>query len=149
MRFASVVATEFMKLRRSKVTWMTFAAYAFMATMALYQRQAQLAAAKGDNEGRLQALKKALETDRKSVAIASEVADLAEAAGDDELAMRALRVVTANPVKDPKGSAVAYYRLGRIAHKSRDKARAIIFVKRALQEDPELAEAKALLDELK
>lgn len=115
----------------------------------LYQRQAQLAAAKGDNEGRLQALKKALETDRKSVAIASEVADLAEAAGDDELAMRALRVVTANPVKDPKGSAVAYYRLGRIAHKSRDKARAIIFVKRALQEDPELAEAKALLDELK
>ena len=116
---------------------------------ALYQRQARLAAAKGDNEGRLQALKKALETDRKSVAIASEVADLAEAAGDDELAMRALRVVTANPVKDSKGSAVAYFRLGRIAHKSRDKARAIIFVKRALQEDPELAEAKALLDELK
>ena len=34
MRFPSVVATEFMKLRRSKVTWMTFAAYAFMAAMA-------------------------------------------------------------------------------------------------------------------
>ena len=104
----------------------------------LYQRQA-----------RLQALKKALDTDRKSVVIASEVADLAEAAGDDELAMRALRVVTANPIKDPKASAVAYFRLGRIAHKARDKARAIIFVKRALQEDPGLAEAKALLDELK
>jgi tetratricopeptide (TPR) repeat protein len=115
----------------------------------LYQRQARLAAAKGDNDGRLQALKKALDTDRKSVVIASEVADLAEAAGDDELAMRALRVVTANPIKDPKASAVAYFRLGRIAHKARDKARAIIFVKRALQEDPGLAEAKALLDELK
>jgi tetratricopeptide (TPR) repeat protein len=115
----------------------------------LYQRQARLAAAKGDNEGRLQALKKALETDRRNVAIASEVADLAEAVGDDELAMRALRVVTANPMKNPKASAVAYFRLGRIAHKARDRARAIIFVKRALQEDPELAEAKALLEKLK
>ena len=34
MRFLSVVATEFVKLRRSKVTWMTFAAYAFMAVVA-------------------------------------------------------------------------------------------------------------------
>ena len=34
MRFPSVVATEFSKLRRSKVTWMTFAAYAFMAVVA-------------------------------------------------------------------------------------------------------------------
>jgi hypothetical protein len=63
--------------------------------------------------------------------------------------MRALRVVTANPMKNPKASAVAYFRLGRIAHKARDRARAIIFVKRALQEDPELAEAKALLEKLK
>lgn len=34
MRFPSVVATELTKLRRSKVTWMTFAAYAFMALVA-------------------------------------------------------------------------------------------------------------------
>jgi tetratricopeptide (TPR) repeat protein len=115
----------------------------------LYQRQARLAAAKGDNEGRLQALRKALDTDRKSTSIATEVADLAEAVGDDELAMRALRVVTASPNKDPKASALAYYRLGKIAHKAHDKARAIIFVKRALQEDPDLAEAHKLLDELK
>ena len=115
----------------------------------LYQRQARLAAAKGDSEGRLHALKKALDTDRRSVAIASEVADLAESVGDDELAMRALRVVTANPIKDAKACAVAYFRQGRIAHKSHDKARAIIFVKRALQEDPDLPEAKALLEELK
>lgn len=115
----------------------------------MYQRQARLAAAKGDNEGRLQALRKALDTDRKSASIANEVADLAEAAGDDELAMRALRVVTASPVKDAKASALAYYRLGKLAHKAHDKARAIIFVKRALQEDPDLAEAHQLLDELK
>jgi len=116
---------------------------------ALYQRQARLAAAKGDNEGRLQALRKALDTDRKSASIANEVADLAEAAGDDELAMRALRVVTASPVKDAKASALAYFRLGKLAHKAHDKARAIIFVKRALQEDPDLSEAHTLLDELK
>jgi tetratricopeptide (TPR) repeat protein len=115
----------------------------------LYQRQARLAAAQGDQDGQLQALKKAMDTDRKSVANATEVADLAEQVGDDELAMRALRVVTANPIKDAKASALAYFRLGRIAHKARDKARAIIFVKRALQEDPDLAEAHKLLDELK
>ena len=115
----------------------------------LYQRQARLAAAQGDRDGQLQALKKAMDTDRKSVAIATEVADLAEQLGDDELAMRALRVVTANPIKDAKASALAYFRLGRIAHKARDKARAIIFVKRALQEDPDLAEAHKLLNELK
>ncbi|HEX7598097.1 MAG TPA: tetratricopeptide repeat protein, partial [Polyangia bacterium] len=116
---------------------------------ALYQRQARLAAAQGDRDGQLQALRKALDTDRKSVAIATEAADLAESVGDDELAMRALRVITANPIKDARSSAMAYYRLGRIAYKARDKARAIIFVKRALQEDPDLAEAHRLLDELK
>ncbi|MGA2975066.1 MAG: ABC transporter permease [Spirochaetia bacterium] len=34
MRFQSVVGTELMKLRRSKVTWITLAAYTFMVAMA-------------------------------------------------------------------------------------------------------------------
>jgi tetratricopeptide (TPR) repeat protein len=115
----------------------------------LYQRQARLAAAAGDRDGQLAALKKAMESDRKNVAIASELADLAEAMGDDDLALRALRVVAANPVKDPKSLAQAYLRQGRIAHRGKDRARAIIFVKRALQEDSSLEEAKALLDQLR
>ena len=115
----------------------------------LFQRQAHLAAAVGDATAQLQSLKKAMETDRKNLAIANEVADLAEAAGDNELAMRALRVIAASPVKDAKAIGMAYFRQGRIAHKMREKARAIIFLKRALQEDPEHTEARRLLDTLK
>jgi len=115
----------------------------------LYQRQARLAAVAGDREGQLAALKKALDADRKNVQIANELADLAESIGDDDLALRALRVVATNPVKDPQVLAVAYLRQARIAYRSKDRARAIIFVKRALQEDPTLEEAKALLDQLK
>ena len=115
----------------------------------LYQRQAKLAAVAGDRDGQLAALKKALDADRKSVAIANELADLAESIGDDDLALRALRVVAANPVKDAKVLALAYLRQARIAYRAKDRARAIIFVKRALQEDATLEEAKALLDQLR
>jgi tetratricopeptide (TPR) repeat protein len=115
----------------------------------LYQRQAKLAVVAGDRDGQLAALKKAFDVDRKSVPLASELADLAEEMGDDDLALRALRVVAANPVKDAKALSVAYLRQARIAHRAKDRARAIIFVKRALQEDPTLEEGKALLDELR
>jgi hypothetical protein len=57
--------------------------------------------------------------------------------------------VAASPVKDAKVLSLAYLRQARIAHRAKDRARAIIFVKRALQEDPTLEEARALLDELK
>ena len=115
----------------------------------LYHRQSRLAALAGDRDGQLQALKKALDADRRSVAIANELADLAESIGDDELALRALRVVAASPVKDSKVLGQAYLRQARIAHRAKDRARAIIFVKRALQEYPELEEARALLDQLR
>ncbi len=115
----------------------------------LYQRQSKLAALTGDRDGQLQALKKALDVDRRSVAIANELADLAESIGDDELALRALRVVAANPVKDAKVLALAYLRQARIAHRAKDRSRAIIFVKRALQENSDLEEARALLDQLR
>jgi tetratricopeptide (TPR) repeat protein len=115
----------------------------------LYQRQSKLAAVMGNRDGQLQALKKALEVDRKSVPIASELADLAESMGDDELALGALRVVTTNPIREAKTLALAYLRQARIAYRGKDRSRAIIFVKRALQENPDLEEAKALLDQLR
>lgn len=115
----------------------------------LYQRQSRLCLAMGDRDGQLAAMKKALDTDRKSIAIANELADLAEAMGDDDLALRALRVVAASPGKDGKTIATAYLRQARIAHRAHDRSRAIIFVKRALQEDPDLEDAKALLEQLR
>ena len=62
---------------------------------------------------------------------------------------RPLRVVAANPIKDAKVLALAYLRQARIAYRAKDRSRAIIFVKRALQENPDLEEAKALLDQLR
>lgn len=115
----------------------------------LYHRQSRMAALAGDSDGQLQALKRALDADRRSVPIANELADLAESLGDDELALRALRVVAASPVRDAQVLGKAYLRQARIAHRAKDRARAIIFVKRALQEYPELEEAKALLDQLR
>ena len=69
--------------------------------------------------------------------------------GDDELALGTLRVVTTNPIRDAKTLAFAYLRQARIAYRGKERARASIFVKRALQENPDLEEAKTLLDQLR
>jgi hypothetical protein len=48
----------------------------------------------------------------------------------------------------PMSKALAYQYMGEIARKQGDPKRAILLVKRAVQEDPTLASAKALLQVL-
>jgi len=103
----------------------------------------------GDGQEQLNALKKAMETDRKNGYVAAELADLAEALGDDDLALKALRAITLNAPDGPMTKAVAFYRQARIAHKGGDRQRALIFAKRALQEDPNLAQANELLESVR
>jgi hypothetical protein len=43
---------------------------------------------------------------------------------------------------------MAFYRQARIVHRQGDRPRALIFTKRALQEDPELGVARQFLQEL-
>jgi tetratricopeptide (TPR) repeat protein len=111
-------------------------------------KMANLAAARGDADGRLDWLKRAFDTNRKNGFVAIELADLAEAANDFDLAVKALRAVTLLPTGSPMTPAMAFFRQARIAQRTGDRPRAVIFAKRALQEDPRLSEAADFLKEI-
>jgi tetratricopeptide (TPR) repeat protein len=111
-------------------------------------KMAQLAAARGDAGGRLEWLKRAFDTNRKNGHVAIELADLAEAANDLDLAVKALRAVTLLPSGNAMTPAMAFFRQARIAQRTGDRPRAVIFAKRALQEDPRLSEAADFLKEM-
>jgi tetratricopeptide (TPR) repeat protein len=111
-------------------------------------KMAQLALARGDADGRLDWLKRAFDTNRKNGHVAIELADLAEAANDYDLAVKALRAVTLLPAGGAMTPAMAFFRQARIAQRTGDRPRAVIFAKRALQEDPRLSEAADFLKEM-
>lgn len=114
----------------------------------LQHKLSKLSAARGDQRGQLEWLKKALETNRKNALVAGELADLAEALDEHDLAVKALRALTMMPAGGPMTPAMAYFRQARIAHKTGDRSRAIIFAKRALQEDAQLVLAQDFLREV-
>jgi tetratricopeptide (TPR) repeat protein len=112
----------------------------------LYHRLSRAAGGMGDTAEQLQALRKGMEADRKNGHVAAELAELAETSGDDDLALKALRGITLHATDGPMSKAMAFFRQARIAHKNNDRQRALIFAKRALQEDPNLPEAHQLLE---
>ncbi|MDX2023481.1 MAG: tetratricopeptide repeat protein [Deltaproteobacteria bacterium] len=116
---------------------------------ALYHRMARAAGGAGDTENQLAVLKRALDADRRNGVVAAELADLAESLGDDDAALKALRAISLNSPDGPMPVAVSFFRQARIAAKNGDRQRALIFAKRALQEDPKLKEAEALLEQVR
>ena len=116
---------------------------------ALYHRMARAAGGMGDSDNQLAALKKALDADRRNGVVAFELADLAESLGDDDTALKALRAISMNSPDGPMPVAVSFFRQARIAAKNGDRQRALIFAKRALQEDPKLEEASQLLEQVR
>jgi predicted Zn-dependent protease len=115
---------------------------------ALYHRLARVAGADGEKQSELAWLTQSMDMDSQNGPVASELAVLAMDLGQLDLANRALRVVTMLKNPAPMSKALAYQYMGEIARKQGDVKRAVMLLKRAVQEDATLTGARALLDHL-
>jgi tetratricopeptide (TPR) repeat protein len=117
-----------------------------LATM--QQRMGRVAGMLGDRDGQLGWLKKAFDVDRKNGEIAAELAQLATEIGDYELALKPLRAITLmdNPLPITRPMALLWE--AKIEHARGNRAKAELWAKKALREDPAFAEAQQFLDEL-
>ncbi len=114
----------------------------------LYHRLARVAQATDNRSAELQHLTTALDIDPQSGHVASELAYLAMELGEWDIANRALRAVTMLKTAAPLPRSLAYQHLGEIAQAQGDARRAVGFLKRALDEDPNLETARELLEQL-
>ena len=115
---------------------------------ALYHRLARVAEALGDKPAELSHLTSALDMDAQNGVVASELAYLAMELASWDVATRALRTITMLKTPAPLPRAQAYHHLGEIARHQGDSRKAIMLLRRALDEDATLTAARALLDEL-
>ena len=92
------------------------------------------AAQAGDAKEELAALTRAADADKKNGEVMASLAERAEAAGDLDLALKTLRLITANNVAGPITLADAYLRQARIAERRGERDRAVMFARRATQE---------------
>jgi tetratricopeptide (TPR) repeat protein len=102
----------------------------------LHARLARIAALAGDAKEELAALTRALDADKKNGEIMGALADRAEAAGDLDLALKALRLISANNAPGPISVPDAFLRQARIAERRGERERAVMFARRAAQEAP-------------
>ena len=115
---------------------------------ALLHCMARVARADGNSSGELTWLTQSMDMDSQNGAVASELATLAMDMAQLDLANRALRAVTMLKTPGPMAKALAYQYMGEIARKQGDTKRAVLLLKRAVQDDPSLSGAKALLEVL-
>jgi predicted Zn-dependent protease len=114
----------------------------------LFHHLARVGHADGERQAELAWLTQSMDMDSQNGAVASELAILAMDLGQLDLANRALRVVTMLKNPAPMSKALAYQYMGEIARKQGDTKRAVMLLKRAVQEDASLTGARALLDHL-
>lgn len=114
----------------------------------LQQRMARVAAVLGDRENELGWLKKAFDVDRKNGEIAAELAKVATEMGDFDLALKPLRAITLMENPGPVSRTMALLWEAKIEHARGNKAKAELWAKKALREDPDFAEAQEFLDQI-
>ncbi|HEX2688092.1 MAG TPA: tetratricopeptide repeat protein, partial [Kofleriaceae bacterium] len=114
----------------------------------LQQRMGKVAAALGDRDGQLGWLKKAFDVDRKNAEVAAELAQLATEIGDYELALKPLRAITLMDNPSPVTRPMALLWEAKIEHARGNRAKAELWAKKALREDPAFSDAQVFLDEL-
>jgi Tfp pilus assembly protein PilF len=109
---------------------------------------ARLSAAHGDGDAQLKWLNQALETDRKSGPVASELADTAIELGNYDAAMKALRSITMMENPQPITRAIAFLKQAQIAHVRGDTRRAQHWARKAKSLDDSLEEIDQFLAEI-
>jgi tetratricopeptide (TPR) repeat protein len=114
----------------------------------LYQRKGRLFGKQGDGAEQIKWLNQAMEADRKSGELASELAEVSMAIGDHDTAMKALRLLTMMDDPHPMSRAVAFLRQAQIAQLRGDPRRAQQWARKAKSLDEGLAEADAFLAEI-
>jgi len=114
----------------------------------LQQRMGKVSAALGDRDGQLNWLKKAFDVDRKNAEVAAELAQLATEIGDYELALKPLRAITLMDNPAPVTRPMALLWEAKIEHARGNRAKAELWAKKALREDPAFSDAQQFLDEL-
>jgi len=114
----------------------------------LQQRMGRVCAMLNDKEGQLNWLKKAFDVDRKNAEVAAELAQLATEVGDYELALKPLRAITLMDNPAPVTRPMALLWEAKIEHARGNRAKAELWAKKALREDPQFADAQQFLDEL-
>ena len=114
----------------------------------LQQRMARLKLSEGDTAAQLEWLNQALDTDRKSAAIAAELAESALAVEDYDSAMKALRSITMMEDPQPITRAMAFLKQAQIAVVRGDVRRAQHWARKAKSLDPGLSEAETFLAEI-
>jgi tetratricopeptide (TPR) repeat protein len=112
------------------------------------QRMGRVCAMLGDKDGQLGWLKKAFDVDRKNAEIAAELAQLATELGDYELALKPLRAITLMDNPMPVTRPMALLWEAKIEHARGNRAKAELWAKKALREDPAFSDAQQFLDEL-
>ncbi len=112
------------------------------------QRMGRVCAMLGDKDGQLGWLKKAFDVDRKNAEIAAELAQLATELGDYELALKPLRAITLMDNPAPVTRPMALLWEAKIEHARGNRAKAELWAKKALREDPAFSDAQQFLDEL-
>ena len=114
----------------------------------LQQRMARVAAVLGDRDNELAWLKKAFDVDRKNGEIAAELAKVATEMGDYDLALKPLRAITLMENPGPVSRTMALLWEAKIEHARGNKAKAELWAKKALREDPDFADAQEFLDQI-
>ncbi len=114
----------------------------------IYLRLGRLESALDNPKAAMQMFGTALDMDGQNGIVASELAHVALAQGELEMATRALRAITMIRTAAPISKGIAYERLGEIAMHQGDNKRAIMLLKRAIDEDSELEHARELLTQL-
>jgi tetratricopeptide (TPR) repeat protein len=109
------------------------------------QRMARISARRGDGAAQLRWLNTALETDRKSGEVASELAEASMAIEDYDTAMKALRTLTMMEDPRPITRALAFLKQAQIAVVRGDVQRAQHWARKAKSLDENLLEVDEFL----